>query len=231
MNHPINAPRQLSLTLPEVPADYARSNYLVTEANAAAFQMAMGWRESGDPALVICGEEKSGKTHLAHILAEDAGGRFAKLGSPLADAGASEGAVILIDDVDAIEDPKTMLGVIEDLRGLGARVLLIGRGVPGEWAKGLRDLATRLESMARVTLVQPDEALMRQVLAKAFSDRQMIVEEAVILYAVPRLSRTFAAAHAFAEVANRASLEEKRPISIALARKILNNLFEGAQGA
>lgn len=224
---PISEPRQLPLALPERPADYTRTNYLVTEANAAAFQTAMAWRVSGDPALVICGDEGAGKTHLAHVLADAAGGRFSAPQSARAAARSEKDVVLLIDEVDRIEDPKILLELVEDLRALGARAVFIGAGAPRDWARGLKDLETRLEAMARAALAEPDETLMRAVLSKAFRDRQLAVEGAVIDFALPRLKRTFAAVRAFVNAADRMALEEKRPVSITQARKVLNNLFEG----
>lgn len=222
-------PRQLPLALPEHPAGYARANYLVTEANAAAFEAATAWLASNDPALAICGAAGSGKTHLAHALAEDASGRFAELETARAEADKDENAFILIDEIDAVDDQKRLLEVVEDLRANRARAVFIGAGAPRDWARGLEDLATRFEAMARATLFEPDETLMRAVLAKAFRDRQIKVDDAVIDYALPRLARTFAAARAFVNAADQTALEEKRPISIATARKVLDNLSEGPQ--
>ena len=213
---------QLALALPEEPPRYARDGFLISESNEAAWRAAQGWLRSAEPSLIICGPPGSGKTHLAHILAGD-DGVFAP--PSYADVSLGAAPLIVFDDLPA-PDPKEFLHLIEELADSGKRTLLAGAGHPSEWALGLKDLRTRLEAMPRAILGEPDEPLIRAVIAKGFADRQLVVPPSVIDYAVPRMPRRFEAAHAFVATADQASLTEKRKISVQFAQKILQKLFE-----
>ena len=131
-----------------------------------------------------------------------------------------------IDDCDRACEPMTLLRVIEDRRRRGLRTALAGRDRPRAWARGLKDLETRLEAAPRAELADPGEDLLAAVLAQHFRTRQLRTARGVVAYAAPRIPKTFAAAAAFAEAAAHAAAEG-RPITVDLAKTIVANLFEG----
>ncbi len=217
---------QLILTLPENPPQYGRETFLIAPSNEAACRTAEAWRNSGEPFLIICGPEGSGKTHLAHIVVENKEAFF-----DWRDQSAAEGPAVLVFDNLPPNSAKEFLRIIEDLGDSGRRLVMVGSGHPSEWAQDFKDLRTRLEAMPRASLGEPDESLIRAVLSKDFSDRQLSVPQTVIDYVAPRLPRTFAAAHAFASAADRLSLGLKKKISIGLAQQALTALFETDAGS
>lgn len=216
--------RQMALSLPEEPPSYDRASFIQAESNEAAWRACQAWLESDEPALIICGPEGSGKTHLARVLAEDRKAVF--LNAEVFGDNETPGAeLIVIDDMPA-KDPRGFLAALENCAAGGKRMILAGRGHPSEWAQGLKDLRTRLEAMPRAVLDEPDEALIGAVIAKGFRDRQISVSPDVVKFAALRLSRTFAAAHAFVALADKLSLEEKRKITMPFVQKFLDNLSE-----
>ncbi len=213
---------QLALSLPSKPPRYDKDAYLISDANRAAWQCVNSWWASNEPVLVICGPAGAGKTHLLNIAAEELGGIVAD-GHYWANDNTAP-ACIAMDDLPA-SDPKRFLSHIEGLTSANVRLILAGNGHPAEWAGGLKDLRTRIEAMPRATLGEPDEALLRTVIAKSFRDRQIVVDQRVIEYAAPRLSRTFAAAQAFVNLSDQKALKTKQKISTSLAQKIINDLM------
>ncbi len=218
---------QLVLPLPRHPPRYDRDAFLIAPTNDAAWRAAEAWLASADPSLIICGPPGSGKTHLATILAENDGWFIDwpdEAATPPPDA-----KIAIIDRLPA-DDPRLFLSMLEELTSAGLRTVLVGRGHPGEWAMGFQDLRTRLEAIPRASLDQPDEALLRAVISKAFGDRQIAVDAAVVEYAAPRLPRTFAAALAFVERADEEAARRKKKITVALAKEIVT-AFEAAGAA
>jgi len=213
---------QLALQLPGRAPDYSKEAFLISNSNENAWRAAESWQASNEPSLILCGPPGSGKTHLAHLLASTVERYFE---APDVADDATVSGVIAIDNLPA-SDPKAFLNRLKEITDAGNRVVLAGGGHPGEWALGLKDLQTRLEAMPRAVLGEPDEDLIRAVIAKGFRDRQLAVPKSVVDYAAPRLPRTFAAAHAFVSAADKASLTAKKKISIKLAQKIIENLFE-----
>lgn len=220
-----NAVRQLPLALPETPPRYDRDGYIRSESNAASWRAGQAWLSSQEPALIICGPKGAGKTHLAHVLAGEERGVF--LDAAAFAQKPSSASVVVVDDLPA-PSPRDFLTALESCIEAGGRIILSGAGHPAEWAGGLKDLRTRLEAMPRAALLEPDEPLIRAVIAKGFRERQVRVSPTVIEFAALRLPRTFSAAHAFVVLADRAALEEKRSITTPFVQKLLDNFSEGA---
>lgn len=215
--------RQLPLDLPNAPPRYHRDAFVRADANAAAWRAGEAWLASAEPLLAVSGPQGAGKTHFARALVEDLS---PALVSARDFAGSPPAPMTVIDDMPA-DDPKGFLAALETGALAGRRFILSGEGHPSGWSGGLKDLRTRIEAAPRAVLADPDEALIRAVIAKGFRDRQVAVSSQVIDYAVPRLPLTFAAARAFVAHADRMALEEKRKITPQLVQKLLDNLSEG----
>src|SRR5207244_13648164 len=65
-------PRQLAFALPHAES-LTRDNFLEGPANAAGVALVDAWPEWPNPIMLLVGPEGSGKSHLAAILAEQAG--------------------------------------------------------------------------------------------------------------------------------------------------------------
>ena len=223
--------KQLPLELPDIDPCYEGVRFVRSEANDAAWRTAHAWLGSDEPAWIICGPKGAGKTHLAHVIAEQAAEQGADAAAFIGETAFSTGdlpASLLIVESLPPGSPHAFLEAYETAVAKGARMAFIGRGHPSSWAMGLKDLRTRLEAMPRAVLNEPDEALIRAVIAKSFADRQLRVPERIVDYAVARLPRTFAAAHAFVALADRKALEEGRKITAPMVQNLLDNLSEGA---
>lgn len=222
--------RQLPLDLPERAPRYDAASFIRADANDTAWRAGIAWRDSGEALLTVCGPAGAGKTHFVHALLEGRAFATMRAKSFVSGEGAPDSALVFIDDLPA-DDPQSFLTALETGLQAGRRYVLAGDGHPSLWSRRLKDLRTRIEAAPRATLADPDEALIRQVIAKGFRDRQVGVNDAVIDYAVPRLPRTFAAARRFVALADQAALAEKRKITTHLAQKILDNLSEADPAA
>jgi chromosomal replication initiation ATPase DnaA len=67
----------------------------------------------------------------------------------------------------------------------------------------------------------PDDALLAALIVKQFRDRQIDLDAGVIAYLTPRMPREAASARDLVERLDKASLAEGRKITVALARRIL----------
>jgi hypothetical protein len=111
----------------------------------------------------------------------------------------------------------------------------VGRGPPPPHGppppRALAHRAPRPEephaAAATAALEPPDDALLSAVLVKLFADRQIAVAPALVAYLVPRIDRSFAAAHAIVDRLDRAALSEGRPVTRSLAARLLDNATGG----
>jgi chromosomal replication initiation ATPase DnaA len=218
---------QLPLDLGHLPA-LGREDFLVTASNAAAVQWLERWPNWPQPALVLYGPPGAGKTHLAHVFAARtrATGTTTVFVEPehlqvdTVPALVGSARAVIVDN--AIRAPEQALlhlyNLVAERRG---HVLIVAQEPPPRWSTALADLRSRLLALPAVALTSPDDALLGAVLVKLFADRQVIVTAEVIAYLVPRIERSFAAARATAAALDAAALAAKRPITVPLARRVL----------
>ncbi|NWG71837.1 MAG: hypothetical protein HXY23_09560 [Parvularculaceae bacterium] len=215
-----DAPRQMSLKLPEAPRLYPPGSYLVTGANRDAYLIIRAFTEGQEAFLVLSGPRGSGKTHLLHELFGASGIAVATD----AELGARDD-VVALDDCHKSEDPMRLLRFLESRAARGLRTVLAGDGRPRTWAGGLKDLETRLEAMPRAELGEPDEPLLEAVLGRHFAARRLKTSKDFAAFSAPRIPRRFAAAAAFADAA-AAAAHEGASLNVSLAKMIIENLFE-----
>jgi chromosomal replication initiation ATPase DnaA len=75
-----------------------------------------------------------------------------------------------------------------------------------------------------VRIGAPDDDLLGAVLVKQLADRQIRVDQDVVAFLTRRMERSFAAARAVVRALDRASLRARRPITMPLARAVLDEL-------
>ncbi|MDZ7627554.1 MAG: hypothetical protein U5J99_03990 [Parvularculaceae bacterium] len=192
----------------------SRSDFVVTASNAYALSTLSQWLCSDHPLLAVVGPAASGKTHVLAIIAEEKG----------ASAGSSR--VEIHDNIDKNYTALEILSRIERARERGQRLAIAGRGAPLEWARGLRDLETRLSTAARIDLSEPDDTLIEAIVLKLLRDRQLRAGRGLAAYAAARLPRTFAAAQAFVDALDAQSLAEGAPAGLRIAKNVIANLSE-----
>ncbi|MGB0478470.1 MAG: HdaA/DnaA family protein, partial [Parvibaculales bacterium] len=101
--------------------------------------------------------------------------------------------------------------------------LLLSEKPAAQLAIALPDLASRLRAIASVALTSPDDTLMRGLMAKLFSDRQLKVEARVIDYLLPRMVRDYAGMAALVDNIDRQALAKKRAITVPMVAEILES--------
>jgi chromosomal replication initiation ATPase DnaA len=219
----MNAPVQLALALPYAES-FARDDFLVGASNKAALGLIERWPDWPDRALALVGPEGAGKSHLAAIWADIAGARRVSaraLGESDLPGTLATGALV-VEDAPAQLDERALFHLLNLMRQQEAFVLITTRSAPARWSVALPDLVSRLRALPAIDLSPPDDALLRAVLVKLFTDRQLGVDETLIAYLVARIERSFAGARSAVEELDRAALRLKRPVTRALAAELLS---------
>ena len=190
----------------EPPApDYSEPAFLVVDANRRVFD-ALFAAPAFAAASLVFGQPASGKTHLASIWAERRGaGLLHARAEALAGAVGSD-APLVVDNMEAGLDPTLFLSLLKQAEA-GRAVLLAGRGEPQDWARGVRDLQTRLAACRRVEIPAPDDALVKGLLRKQLEDRGLSVSAQALAFAAARAPRSHEGIAALVERVDRRMME------------------------
>ena len=220
--------RQLAFDLPSPPS-LRREDFFVTPSNALALRAVEGWRGWPGGKLALIGPPGSGKTHLAHVWAAEAGALLLP-GAALAGADvarlAAQGRVAVEDAGSVAGDPaaeRALFHLHNMVLAEGGRLFLTDTAPPARWPVALPDLASRLAATRPAVLEAPDDALLSAVLVKLFADRQIAVPAALIPWLVARMERSLAAARDLVARIDAQSLAEGRPVTRALAATVLDS--------
>lgn len=202
-------------------------DFLVTSANRDAVTWLDAWPNWPAPALIIYGPAGSGKSHLGAVFrarAQAVAIAPKMLGtSGFADliANAKE---CLIDDADSIADPEALLHLYNAIAARGGHILMTARHAPSAWQVTLLDLRSRLLSAPAAALGRPDDELIKAVLGKLFSDRQVRVDVDVVEYLARRMERSLTEAQRLVTAIDQAALAEHRDVTVPFVRDLMMNL-------
>ncbi len=207
-----------------VRASLGGEDYLVGPSNRDAVAWLDKWPDWPGPSLIIHGPAGCGKSHIANVqLARCAG----VLVTPalLKEAGLSDilerASHCVVDDADAGFEEEDLLHLYNGLAAAGGTLLLTAKVSPARWNSQLKDLDSRLKAAASVEIRQLDDDLLKAVLAKQFSDRQLLVDQDVISYAAKRMERSLAEVRSIVDGADKLSLVEGRKVTMPLIRDVL----------
>ncbi|MEZ2129185.1 MULTISPECIES: DnaA regulatory inactivator HdaA [unclassified Sinorhizobium] len=202
-----------------------RDDLLVSNRLTAAVGVVDAWPDWASPIVILAGPVGSGKSHLASIWQMRSGARniHPRAGSGAAIA-AAEGPVVFEDADRQGFDDTELFHVINSVRENGTSLLMTSRLWPMSWPVALPDLRSRLKAATVVEIGEPDEELLSQVIVKLFADRQLYIDDKLVLYIVNRMERSLNAAQTIVDRLDRLALARGTRITRTLAAEVLNEL-------
>ncbi|WP_189434488.1 DnaA ATPase domain-containing protein [Pseudovibrio japonicus] len=220
-------PQQLPLVLPHEEA-LGVDDYLVSTSNQAAFNLISNWPEWPSAIVTLQGPIGSGKTHLVNAWQELSGAQIVG-GDELEylDLTAlAEAGPVAVEDLHAGFDEASLFHLFNAVRLTGGNMLMTTREWPNTFDLKTKDLASRFRASTPVQLEEPDDMLLKMVMTKHFSDRQVTVDSSVIDYLVIRIERSLDAARNTVDMLDRHALAKGRKITRVMASKILESMGE-----
>jgi chromosomal replication initiation ATPase DnaA len=214
---------QLPLELPHRAAQGAE-DFLVSRSNAAAVEVVDAWPDWSYPAVLVTGPRGSGKSHLANVWRLRSGAHVvpaSSLGDPSIADFESHRALV-VEDVDrGIGGEQILFHLLNLARERKYAILLTSRAAPGDIAITLPDLRSRLRALPIAPIEPPDEGLLKAVLVKLFSDRQLAVEPHIVSYLALHMDRSMEIANRVVAAVDRLSLAKQRKVTRAIAAEVL----------
>lgn len=198
---------QLSLPL-LLKVEYGEDNFVISSCNYEAYRaiIAENWYNSR---VMIIGEQGSGKTHLASIWAKKNNAQFVDTNFSF-----NTYTNIVVEDIDTLcgrECEEFLFHLINYCQLNNLKLLFTANEAP---AFNLKDLKSRMQATQYFLIEWPDSELIKFIMLKQFSDRQLEIPFSVIEYASKFLPRNFSSIGQFIAKIDEFSLNKKRNITL-----------------
>jgi chromosomal replication initiation ATPase DnaA len=215
--------RQLVLDLPLRQA-LGRDDFLVTSSNSAAVELIDQWPRWPSYGAIIMGPPGSGKTHLVEVWRQLSGAALCPAGAMTIEAVPDllKGGVLAVEDAAAGEvQERALFHALNLAKQQGNQILVTSQTSPAQWQLKIPDLLSRLNALPVVSILSPDDALLRGVLVKLFADRQIAVDESMISYILLRIPRSLDAARALVGEIDRQALVERAEVTRPFVARVM----------
>ena len=213
---------QLILKFPEHRA-YKKEDFYVSPSNEEAFDFISNWPKWIKRIVNIFGPIGSGKSHLAsilksktkclEILPED-------LNEKIISEFKTKEALIIENFNEKISEE--LLFSLWNTALQDNKYFLINSIKPiNSYKFILPDLVSRIKSTLSIGIKLPSDDLISAIIAKNFSDKQIIVEEKHIDYIIKRIDRSYEKISQFILVLDKYSLKKGSPFGLKIIKEVL----------
>lgn len=215
--------QQLFFNFPIKPT-YLTEDFFISPANNEAFTYLNKWPEwdSGiySKTLLLYGEDGSGKTHLSHIWKSLSNAEIITQDNCYNLNQFISYKALILEDIELI-DEESILHLINFSNENQQYLLLTSKYSPTNLKYNLADLRSRILSIPSIALNSPEPELLKAVLLKHLSDRQLKINPITLEYIVIRIDRSFSKLSQFIQEIDKETNTSKRPITIPLVKEIL----------
>ena len=194
---------------------YLSQDFYVSKNNFNAFKLIESWPQWPSRFINIFGPIGCGKTHLANILSS-------KINSLIISSKKIDGNIInqfktkeclIIDDFDNDIDENLLYSII-NLANQDNKYLIISSPISLKRFKiELKDLNSRFTSFIEVGIDLPTDDLVKVILTKNFSDKQITISKKNIDYILNNIDRSYEKINLFSSLIDNLSLEKAKSIN------------------
>jgi len=205
---------------------YSSQDFYVARNNFNAFQLIESWPKWSSRFINIFGPKGCGKTHLANIL-------MSKIQSILVSAEKIDEKILskyktkeclIIDDFTKNINEELLYSII-NMAFQDNKYLIISSPISLKKFKiQLKDLNSRFTSFIDIGIDLPTDDLLRVILTKHFSDKQIQISKKNIEYILKNIDRSYEKVSLFADSIDNLSLAKAKPINLQLIKKVLEKL-------
>ena len=213
---------QLILKFPEHRA-YKKEDFYVSPSNQEAYDFINNWPKWIKRIVNIFGPSGSGKSHLSSILKTKTK-CLEILGNELNENIIFEfktKEVLIIENFNE-KIPEELLFSLWNIALQDNKYFLINSVKPiNSYKFKLVDLTSRIKSSLIIGIKLPSDDLISAIIAKNFSDKQIIVEEKYIDYIIKRIDRSYEKISQFILTLDSYSLKKGSPFGLKLIKEVL----------
>ena len=206
--------------------NYFEEDFYVSSNNFNAYKLIESWPKWSSRYVNIFGPSGCGKTHLANIFKKKIKSLYIKASevrdSSLPLIKLSE--CLIVDDYKDNIEEKLFYSVLNQIHQSN-QYIIINSLVPIKSSKvELNDLKSRFDNFIDIGIDLPTDDLIRVVLTKNFSDKQVKIESKLLEYILKNIHRSYADIFDLINKLDALSLSSGKSININLIKKVLNKL-------
>ena len=206
--------------------NYLKQDFYVSENNFKAFKLIESWPKWPSRLVNIFGPRGCGKTHLINILKTKINS-IIKLSNNISVEILKEYKTkecLIIDNYKGDVDEKILYSLINQANQDNKYIIISSLTSIKKLKTTLEDLKSRFTSFVDIGIDLPTDDLIRVILTKNFSDKQIQVSEKNIEYILRNIERSYEKINTFSNSIDSLSLTKAQPIKLHLIKKVLNEL-------
>jgi chromosomal replication initiation ATPase DnaA len=207
---------------------YLDEDYIVSSSNFAAYsymEQYPSWPAHIYPNIVyLYGEKSSGKTHLINMWQRRSKAIYlnARDIENFSPAKIDLYSNFIIEDIEKYINYETNLfHIFNQIEQQGKFLVISSSFSAANLNFKLADLTSRLNAVYALEIMAPDDDLLKTLLIKLFSDRQLRINIEVINYILTHSERSLESINNIVELIDKKSLAVKKNITIKLVKEIL----------
>ena len=205
--------------------NYIKQDFFVSSSNFEAYKLIESWPNWPDKSINVHGPSGCGKTHLSKILANQMETIF------INSKNFNEETVVknnlfkclIIDNFDNDINEKLLYSMLNHLKQIDKYVLINSLKPINHYEIKLKDLKSRLEGFIKIGINLPTDELLKVVILKIFSEKQIKISEKNVEYIIKNIERTYDKILKFTKEIDNLSLSTGKVININLIKKVLND--------
>ena len=204
--------------------NYFEEDFYVSENNFEAYKLIESWPKWSSRFINIFGPSGCGKTHLANIFKKKINSFLIKA-SELNDNSLSSiksKECLIIDEYKNNIEEKLLYSILNQSL-LSNQHIIINSSKPIQSLElKLNDLKSRFSSFVNIGIDLPTDELLKVIISKNFSDKQVIIDSKLLEYIIKNIDRSYEAVFDLIDKLDEFSLSTGKSININLIKKALN---------
>ena len=203
--------------------NYFEEDFFVSSSNFEAYKLIETWPKWPSRNINIYGPSGCGKSHLANILKKKINSFFINA----SDISNNSLALIklkeclIIDNYENNIEENLLYTIINQTHQSNQYVIINSDQPISSLEIKLEDLKSRLNSFSKITIDLPTDDLIKVVLTKNFSDKQIQIDNKLIDFILKHINRSYEEIFNFIKKIDELSLSTGKSININLIKKVL----------
>ena len=204
---------------------YYEQDFFVSSNNFSAFQLIDSWPNWPGKLLNIFGENGSGKTHLSKILEKKINKtkliKAKNINNQIID-NINNLDCLIIDEFENNIEENLFYSILNHSKQLDNYILINSSTSLKNNSFNLKDLRSRINSFIFIGIELPTDDLLKVIIAKSLSDKQINISSKSIDFIINNVERSYKKMFKFLKDLDELSLSTGKSININLIKKVLN---------